>query len=99
MPERRITMDEFKRRLAQLCLRGGGGFPRKREDQQILLTSILLRLDPRRPYSEAELNEALKRWPSRRSLVRCSREPLLSLPSRSQCGSGSFYAGPASSSA
>ena len=58
-----IGTAEFKKRLALLCLKGGGrGFPRKQRDQYILFKSIILILEPGRDYTEAELNEGLVAW-------------------------------------
>lgn len=58
-----ISIAEFKDRLAALCLKGGRrGFPRKPRDQHILFKSIILRLEPPRTYTEAELNEELRQW-------------------------------------
>ncbi len=56
-----ITESRFKSRFVTLVL-GGGTLPKKREDQQILLVSAILALDPQRHYSETELNEALQPW-------------------------------------
>ena len=59
----KIRTAEFKNRLAVLCLRGGGrGFPRKHRDQLILFKSITLMLEPKRTYSEPEVNECLAKW-------------------------------------
>lgn len=54
---------EFEKRLEDLCTRGGRReWPRKTEDQQVLLKSVTLMLEPQREYSEAELNEPLETW-------------------------------------
>jgi len=58
-----ITADEFRKRLAALCLkRGGGGMPKRRRDQHILLKSIALTLDRNAVYTEAELNLRIQSW-------------------------------------
>jgi hypothetical protein len=59
----RIDVAEFKDRLAELCLRGGGwGIPRKHRDQHILFKSVTLMLETERAYPEGELNECLAKW-------------------------------------
>jgi hypothetical protein len=59
----KISVDEFKNRLAAQCLdRGGRGLPRKLRDKHILYKSILLMLEPDRDYSEKEINAALEKW-------------------------------------
>jgi hypothetical protein len=58
-----ITLDEFVERLCRLG--GDPGprpFPRARRDREILIESIVVRLDSARVYSEAEINDALKAW-------------------------------------
>ena len=58
-----ITLDEFVERLCRLG--GDPGprpFPRARRDREILMQSIVMRLDSARTYSEAEINHALKAW-------------------------------------
>ena len=61
--DRVVTAAEFKKRLAALCLSGGGhALPRKRRDQLILLRSVLQTLDASRSYEEKELNSGLKKW-------------------------------------
>ena len=58
-----ITAAEFKKRLAAVCLSGGGHtLPRKRRDQLILLRSVLQTLDASRSYPEKELDSSLKKW-------------------------------------
>ena len=58
-----ISVDTFKKRLVELGLRSGmSGFPRRPRDRHILLKSIVLTLDPKRYYSEAELDAKLERW-------------------------------------
>jgi hypothetical protein len=58
-----ITLDEFVERLCRLG--GDPGprpFPRARRDREILMQSIVMRLDSARTYSEAEINDALRAW-------------------------------------
>jgi hypothetical protein len=58
-----ITLDEFVERLCRLG--GDPGprpFPRARRDREILMQSIVMRLDSARTYSEAEINQALRAW-------------------------------------
>jgi hypothetical protein len=60
MPSK-ITIAEFKKRLAALCLTGRG-FPRKDRDQQILFRSVTMMLETGRDYTEQEVNEGLAGW-------------------------------------
>jgi hypothetical protein len=58
-----ITLDEFVERLCRLG--GDPGprpFPRARRDREILMQSMVMRLDSARTYGEAEINESLKAW-------------------------------------
>jgi hypothetical protein len=58
-----ITLDEFVERLCRLG--GDAGprpFPRARRDREILMQSMVMRLDSARTYSEREINDALKAW-------------------------------------
>lgn len=58
-----ITADEFKTRLAELCLKSGVmGFPRKSRDRHILLKSVTLTLDAGREYTEPEIADRLAFW-------------------------------------
>ncbi|MFW6184503.1 MAG: DUF2087 domain-containing protein, partial [Chloroflexota bacterium] len=58
-----MGVSAFEKRLADLCTRGGEReWPRKSEDQHILLKSVTLMLEPQREYSEAEMNEQLEAW-------------------------------------
>jgi hypothetical protein len=53
----------FKKRLLDLCLKGGGaGLPRKEADKHILLKSVALTLKVDTEYSESEFNEKLQIW-------------------------------------
>jgi len=63
MSEPIISVEEFEKRLAAICLNGSGAsFPRKSRDRQILYCSIIQTLDRARKYSEPELNDALQEW-------------------------------------
>lgn len=57
-----ITRDEFTRRLAELCIGGSSGLPRRSRDLHILLASATLWMDTGAIYSEAEVNAGLSRW-------------------------------------
>lgn len=58
-----ITVAEFAKRLAALCLnRGDGGLPKKRRDQHILFKSISQGLDSNSVYTEVQLKERLQAW-------------------------------------
>lgn len=59
-----ITASQFTSRFVSLIL-GGRDLPKKHLDRHILLVSSILRLDPKREYSESELNDELRRWTSR----------------------------------
>jgi len=63
MPQDCITAGEFEERIAALCLSGAGAaFPRRQRDRHILCRSMVQMLDARENYSEADLNDALRRW-------------------------------------
>jgi hypothetical protein len=63
MPEPPITAEEFKKRLAQLCLKGNSTeLPSKQRDRRIILKSIALCLAKERTYTEREMNAALMSW-------------------------------------
>ena len=63
MDQQPITAQEFKKRLAQLCLKGRSAeLPRKQRDRQIILKSIALHLSKAKTYTERELNAALMGW-------------------------------------
>jgi hypothetical protein len=56
-----IGLDEFRSRLPELLLQGGAhGLPRKERDRLIILKALALGLDPSSPYSEKQLNAALR---------------------------------------
>jgi hypothetical protein len=57
-----ITLDEFVERLCRLGGEGRRPFPRARRDREILMQSIVMRLDSARTYDEGEINDALKTW-------------------------------------
>lgn len=61
MPD--ITASQFKDRFVALIL-GGRDLPKKPMDRHILIFSATLGLEPRRQYSEAALNEELRKWTS-----------------------------------
>ncbi|MGH2606888.1 MAG: DUF2087 domain-containing protein [Anaerolineales bacterium] len=61
MPD--ITASHFKDRIVALIL-GGRDLPKKPVDRHILIFSATLGLEPRRQYSEAALNEELRKWTS-----------------------------------
>ena len=58
-----IGLDEFVERLCRVAAdRAPRGFPRNPRDRDILMQSIVLRLDSGRTYSETEINECLEDW-------------------------------------
>lgn len=57
-----IEQDEFIQRLADLCVGGSPGLPRRSRDLNILLASATLWMEPGAVYSEPEINEGLSRW-------------------------------------
>ncbi len=59
MPD--ISASHFKDRFVALIM-GGRDLPKKPMDRHILLFSATLDLEPRRQYSEAALNEELRKW-------------------------------------
>ena len=56
-----ITASQFTDRFVSL-VGDGRDFPKKELDRHVLLISSILRLDPKRQYSEAELNDELRKW-------------------------------------
>lgn len=59
----KITGDEFKKKLVDLCVRSNLEYlPRKIKDRHILLKSAVLVFEPGRKYSEKEINDKLKLW-------------------------------------
>lgn len=59
MPD--ISASHFKDRFVALIL-GGRDLPKKPVDRHILIFSATLGLEPHRQYSEAALNEELRKW-------------------------------------
>jgi hypothetical protein len=58
-----ISVEEFVERLCRLGAdRGPRRFPRKRRDRDILMKSIVMRMDSSRTYTEPEVNELLMNW-------------------------------------
>lgn len=58
-----ISVEEFVERLCRLGAdRGPRRFPRNRRDRQILMKSILIRMDSGRSYTEPEINELIQAW-------------------------------------
>lgn len=57
-----IGRDEFVARLVALCIGGSSGMPSRHRDAHILLASATLWMEPDALYSEAEINENLRRW-------------------------------------
>lgn len=58
-----ITLEEFVERLCRLGAdRGPRRFPRRQRDREILMKSILMRMDSARTYTEPEVNAALQAW-------------------------------------
>lgn len=63
MSDEPISADEFKQRLAQLCLTGNSaGLPRRQRDRQIILKSAALCFSRDRTYTEPDVNSVLARW-------------------------------------
>ena len=58
-----ISSDEFKKRLAQLCLTARTAeLPRRQRDRHILLKALLLSFDAGRFYTEPEVNRLIENW-------------------------------------
>ena len=58
-----IEIDEFVDRLCRLGAdRGPRGFPRRRNDREILMKSIVMLMDSSRTYTEGEITDALRDW-------------------------------------
>ena len=60
-----INVEEFVERLCRLGGERPRPVPRKRQDRQILIKSILMQLDSTRTYTEPEINEILRQGNSR----------------------------------
>jgi len=58
-----IGLDEFVERLCRVAAdRSPRAFPRNPRDREILMQSIVMRLDSGRSYSEAQINACIERW-------------------------------------
>lgn len=58
-----ITVDDFKKRLIDLCLRSGlAGFPKRQRDQHILFKSVTLIMKNYLNLTEKEVNDKLEYW-------------------------------------
>jgi len=58
-----MTAEQFKKRLASLCLRSGlDGMPKSEADQHLLLKSAALLIPAAGPLSEKEVSERLETW-------------------------------------
>ena len=58
-----ISPEEFVERLCRLGAdRGPRRFPRKPQDRDILMKSIVMLLDSSETYTENQINDALKGW-------------------------------------
>jgi hypothetical protein len=63
MEQAAISSDEFKKRLAQLCLSSRTAeLPRRQRDRHILLKALSLRFEPGRFYTEPEVNRVIENW-------------------------------------
>jgi hypothetical protein len=58
-----IELEDFVYRLCRLGAdRGPRRFPRKRDDREILMKSLVMGLDSGRRYGEREINEIVQEW-------------------------------------
>jgi len=58
-----ISSDEFKKRLAQLCLSARTAeLPRRQRDRHILLKALSLSFEMGRLYTEREVNRLIENW-------------------------------------
>jgi hypothetical protein len=63
MEQATISSNEFKKRLAQLCLTGRTAeMPRRQRDRHILLKALSLSFEPGRFYTEPEVNRVIENW-------------------------------------
>lgn len=63
MEQRKISPLDFKAKLIKLCGKNKlMQFPKGYEARLVLLGSIILRLKPKREYSEKEINEFIVEW-------------------------------------
>ncbi len=57
-----VSVEKFLERLCRLGGERPRPFPRKRRDREILVKTILMRLDSSRTYTEPEINGLLELW-------------------------------------
>lgn len=58
-----ISSEEFRKRLAQLCLTSKTvELPRRQRDRHILLKSVSLYFEQDRSYTELEINRLIQKW-------------------------------------
>ncbi len=57
-----VSVEKFLERLCRLGGERPRPFPRKRRDREILVKTILMRLDSARTYTESEINDLLELW-------------------------------------
>ena len=57
-----VSVEKFLERLCRLGGERPRPFPRKRRDREILVKTILMRLDSSRSYTEPEINGLLELW-------------------------------------
>ncbi len=57
-----VSVEKFLERLCRLGGERPRPFPRKRRDREILVKTILMRLDSSRTYTESEINDLLELW-------------------------------------
>jgi hypothetical protein len=63
MERQSISSEEFRKRIAQLCLTAHTTeLPRRLRDRHILLKALSLRFDSGRIYTEAEVNRVIETW-------------------------------------
>ncbi len=63
MQDKLITRNEFKQRLAELCVQSGlTSLPHKPRDRHILMKSMVHTLNATQKYAEKEINDKLKFW-------------------------------------
>jgi hypothetical protein len=61
-----IELEDFVYRLCRLAAdRGPRRFPRKRDDREVLMKSIVMGMDSGRRYREPEVNDLLCEWKRR----------------------------------
>jgi len=66
MEQATISSEEFKKRLAQLCLTARTvEMPRRQRDRHILLKALSLHFEPGRFYTEPEVNRVIENWLNR----------------------------------